>query len=399
LRDKFTGFLQGQKRKRAAKSPDLKGTPMPETNVFEDLIGQSPSRRSFARKLGLAGAAVAGLGATRGMAQSASPTDTDILNFALNLEYLEAEFYTVATAGVNIASVGLTVSGSGASGATTGGAKVPITDSAVQAIAAELAFDEQTHVALLQGAIASIGGTAIAKPAINLGALGLGFSNMNDFLTLARVFEDIGVTAYGGAAPLISNKTILGYAARILATEAFHSGSIRDQIARLGITVTPVDGADHVPPPFGTQYFNTDSNAISEVRTPGQVLYLAYAKTNATSGGFFPNGVNGNINTSAASSATTDGASITLSPNPILVSPATDGLATISWNAPSASVIQIRVGSPTGALFTTNVNSGSMQTGTWITNGTTFYLQDVSGGKSLTSQNTLATVTAHLQGF
>jgi len=207
------------------------------------------------------------------------------------------------------------------------------------------------------------------------------------------------VTAYGGAAPLISNKTILGYAARILATEAFHSGSIRDQIARLGITVTPVDGADHVPPPFGTQYFNTDSNAISEVRTPGQVLYLAYAKTNATSGGFFPNGVNGNINTSAASSATTDGASITLSPNPILVSPATDGLATISWNAPSASVIQIRVGSPTGALFTTNVNSGSMQTGTWITNGTTFYLQDVSGGKSLTSQNTLATVTAHLQGF
>jgi hypothetical protein len=74
-------------------------------------------------------------------------------------------------------------------------------------------------------------------------------------------------------------------------------------------------------------------------------------------------------------------------------------LATISWNAPSASVIQIRVGSPTGALFTTNVNSGSMQTGTWITNGTTFYLQDVSGGKSLTSQNTLATVTAHLQGF
>jgi len=61
---------------------------MPETNVFEDLIGQSPSRRSFARKLGLAGAAVAGLGATRGMAQSASPTDTDILNFALNLEYL-----------------------------------------------------------------------------------------------------------------------------------------------------------------------------------------------------------------------------------------------------------------------------------------------------------------------
>ena len=114
---------------------------------------------------------------------------------------------------------------------------------------------------------------------------------MSGFLTLARIFEDIGVTAYGGAAPLIQSSAILGYAARILATEALHSGNIRYQIARLGIaTAPPLDGADHLPPPSGSEYFTTDSNAITETRTPGQVLYLAYAAANATSGGFFPSG-------------------------------------------------------------------------------------------------------------
>ena len=371
---------------------------MPDNNLIDDLIVQSPNRRSFAKKLGIASAAVGGLAVSKGIAQSTTPSDTDILNFALNLEYLEAEFYTAATTGGNISSAGLTVSGSGASGATTGGGKVTFSDSTVQALALELAQDEQSHVALLQGAIASLGGAAIAKPAINLNALGIGFANQNDFLALARAFEDIGVTAYGGAAPLISSKAILGYAARILAVEAFHSGAIRAQIARLGIAVTALDGADHIPPPSGTLYFNTDSSGLSEVRTPGQVLYLAFGgKVSGTSGGFFPSGVNGNLNTSAAAPATTDGASISLSPNPIPVTGSADGTATISWNAPASSIIQVRVGSPTGALFTTNGPSGSMQTGAWITDGTTFYLQDISNGKSLIGLNTLGTVTAHLQ--
>lgn len=368
---------------------------MAEKGIIDELIEKAPNRRRFVRNLGLASAAVGalGVGAKKGLAQTVQ--DSDILNFALNLEYLEAEFYTVATTGMNISQAGLTITGSGASGATTGGSMVTFTDSAVQAIAMELAHDEQTHVTLLQGAIAGLGAQAIAKPAINLGALG-SFTSMNTFLTLARVFEDIGVTAYGGAAPLITSKTILGYAARVLATEAFHSGNIRYQIARLGITTTPLDGADHVPPPSGTQYFNTDSNAISEVRTPGQVLYLAFGAANATSGAFFPSGVNGILNTSSATPASTDGASLTASPNPIMVAPGADGTTTISWNAPSAQIIQIRVGSPTGSLFTTNVNSGSMQTGAWITDGTTFYLQDVTNGKALTSVNTLATLVVRL---
>jgi hypothetical protein len=204
--------------------------------------------------------------------QSPAPAiaDSDILNFALNLEYLEAEFYTVATTGKTISQSGIAVTGSGASGATTGGNMVTFSNPIVQAVAMELAMDEQIHVALLQGAIAGLGAKAIAKPAINLGALGIGFGSQSDFLTLGRAFEDIGVTAYGGAAPLIQNKAILGYAARILAVEAEHAGNIRLLIAQNSIPTTALDALDHLTPPSGSQFFSTNSMALTETRTPGQ---------------------------------------------------------------------------------------------------------------------------------
>ena len=131
-------------------------------NVFENLVSLSPNRRSFVKKLGIAGAAVGAVATNRGMAQS-SITDFDILNFALNLEYLEAEFYTVVTTGKTLAQLGFTVTGSGTQGMVTGGAKVTLTDSYVAATALELAADEQTHVKLLQTAIAGYGG-ALQSP-------------------------------------------------------------------------------------------------------------------------------------------------------------------------------------------------------------------------------------------
>jgi len=365
-------------------------------NRIADLIAQAPNRRSFVRKLGIAGA-VLGAATRKGFAQTIG--DADILNFALNLEYLEAEFYTVATTGKTISQVGLSVSGSGGSGSTTGGSQVNFTNSTTQAVAQELANDEQTHVKLIQTTLAGLGAQAIAKPAINLNALGFGFGNQNDFLKLARIFEDIGVTAYGGAAPLIQSKTILGYAARILAVEADHSGNIRLQIALNSIATTALDGADHIPPPSGNQYFPTDSNALTEVRTPGQVLFLAYGGVaNVTSGGFFPSGVNGILNTSSGSAATTDGAYITANPNPIVLASGTVGTTTLTWNAPNAQLVQILIGGPNGQLFAESGPMGSMETGAWVTAGTTFYLQDVTNGKPLTAANTVATVTVQVQG-
>ena len=71
--------------------------------------------------------------------------------------------------------------------------------------------------------------------------------------------------------------------------------------------------------------------------------------------------------------------------------------ATINWNAPKATYIEIHVGSPNGPLFTYEGNRGSSQTGPWVADGTTFYLQDVTGGKPLTANNTLALLVVHLQ--
>jgi ferritin-like protein len=263
----------------------------------------------------------------------------------------------------------------------------------LKAIAMEIASDERTHVTLIQTTMTSLGGSPIAKPAINLNALGLGFASANDFLVLARIFEDIGVTAYGGAAPLIKSSTVLGYAARILATEAYHASNIRLQIAQNNIATMPLDGADHVPPPSGTEYFPLDSNAITEVRTPGQVLYLAFGGVaNASSGGFFPAGVNGLFNMSSAAAAVSDNA-ITANPNPAPHTASGDAMITISWNAPTATTVEVRVLSPTGPLFAEGGSTGSQQTGLWVSNGLTFYLQNVTGGLPLTAANTLGTVT------
>jgi Ferritin-like domain len=276
-------------------------------NLFEDVASGAPDRRRFLQKLSFAGAAVMA-GVPKMLAQTTtSPaiTDADILQFALNLEYLEAEFYTYATTGAGIDQQGtasIVITGSGAAGETTGGQQAFINSRMVALVAAELASDEQAHVRLIRAALTAAGITPVAKPAIDLGALGLGFGSERDFLFVSRILEDIGVTAYAGAAPLIQDKAILGTAAQILATEAEHVGNVRLMAALSYVTSQALDGVDILPPPTGTNFFSTDANALVKTRNPGQVLFLAYGnQANVKSGGFFPNGVNGTINTSAAS--------------------------------------------------------------------------------------------------
>ena len=277
---------------------------MPKKQILDEIIAEAPNRRSFLTKLAMAGAAVTavGGGVQLANAQSATLTDADILNFALNLEYLEAEFYTVATTGKTIDQMGIGIDGSGTAGATTGGQLVNLDNTTIftKDIANQIAADERAHVTLIRGALKAAGAQPVAKPAINLGALGFGFGATTDFLQLARAFEDVGVTAYAGAAPLISDKGILGAAARIAEVESEHSANIRLQVAKLGISTSLLDGADVLPPPSGSKFFPVDSNGLTQTRTPGQVLFLVYGfKANVKSGGFFPNGFNGTINTSS----------------------------------------------------------------------------------------------------
>lgn len=90
--------------------------------------------------------------------------------------------------------------------------------------------------------------------------------------------------------------------------------------------------------------------------------------------------------------------SLTASPNPIpITGTATLGMTTITWMAPAADAVEVRIGSPSGALLASGSNRGSAQTGLWVPDGMTFYLQDVSNGKPLNAENTLATLVVRLQ--
>ena len=238
--------------------------------------------------------------------------EVDILNFALNLEYLEAEFYTYATTGKSITSFGIGTKGSAngsnpANGGTTkGGAKVTFSkdESILHDMATQIGADERAHVVLLRGAL---GSSAVAMPNIDLSALGFGFGNQNDFLRAARILEDIGVTAYSGAAHMLKTPDIMMAAHGLLGAEAEHAATIRTHIARLKIATTAMDGVDLIPPPSGEarQVLSVKvSDGLIASRTAGEVLYLAFGgKAGAKQGGFFPTGLNGLIISSAEAPA------------------------------------------------------------------------------------------------
>jgi hypothetical protein len=253
------------------------------------------ARRNFLKNVSLAGAGIAAGALIQGCsndsstnAQGVTIPQTDVLNFALNLEYLEAEFYSRAVTG-NFLSSSVT----GANSTASGGAKVTFTDSRIADIAAEISADETLHVEFLRSAL---GGAAVAEPAINLDALGIGFATQAQFLTLARAFEDTGVSAYAGAATLLTGNNLQA-AAQILATEAYHAGNIRISVVQSNITVTALDSQDVVP--NEQHFFPVNANGLAIKRTTSQVLAIVYANSSAgtKSGGFFPSGVNGNINT------------------------------------------------------------------------------------------------------
>lgn len=252
------------------------------------------NRRAFVKGVGFTGLGLAGAAVIDSKFETSEQkveaatgvSDADILNFALNLEYLEAEFYSVSTYGAGLVQRGI-ISKMDETGPTTGGKMVNFHNLAFLATA--IREDEVEHVLFLRSAL---GAGAAKKPAINLNALGYGFGGVNDWLKLARQFEDVGVSAYLGAAPLIQNKTYLAAAAAIYGTEAQHSGSIRYNCITRGVNSPAVDSKD-VPPHPNTAFF-VDKNGLSIPRTVSQVLNIVYGGGKC-SGGFYPSGMNGVI--------------------------------------------------------------------------------------------------------
>ena len=333
-----------------------------ETKILDEVIVSS--RRKM---LALGGAALASMAVSSiAKAQTATLTDADYLNFALNLEYLEANFYTLAASGQTIDQTGIALTGTGTQGTVTvkGGGpaacKVTFQNTLVQSYATEIAKEERNHVNFLRGALST---AAVAQPAIDLvnsfnglaGLLGLGltsfdpFANDINFLLGSYIFEDVGVTAYTGAAPSLTDATNLSAAAGIQAVEAYHAGLVRTVIYGLDQTTTTlgnpgtasavasaisklratVDGSNSISATrvqgddigLGTQTVNlsgtsgvtastlvnaTTTGSINAAGSSGTAGSMVFARSAANvlaivyaggsgKGGFFPAGLNGNV--------------------------------------------------------------------------------------------------------
>lgn len=266
------------------------------------LIGNLTMAAGAAGALGLAGCSTAGP-AMIGLEPAANPPSVlDVLTFALNLEYLEASFYSYVVTGSGLSAADMGPN----PGTVIGLPKIAFTTPYMANIAANLMTEEVQHVELLRATIQSaLGVVPQSMPSLNLApSAALTANNDATFAAIARQFEGVGVSAYAGAAQyLVSSLPALNYSAQILDVEAQHAGALRYACIRMMVASPAADALDN--PPSINQIFNTSATTgLNPVRTPQQVLGIVYGVSNASTttpppgvvkGGFFPNGVNGNI--------------------------------------------------------------------------------------------------------
>ncbi len=296
-------------------------------NVSEEIampVGRT--RRQVLKSLGAGAVGLAGLQMFTRTARAATTntfTDFDVLQFALNLEYLEAEFYLYATTGQGLPAGD--INGRGTLGTTIIKANplVPFVTPIFQQYANEIAADEKAHVEFLRTFLKHSGVTPVARPPLDLlnsfntlaQAAGIGdsfdpFESEANFFLGAFIFEDVGVTAYRGGAGLLTDSDIIYSAAGILGTEAYHAANIRNTVLNLGQSAIDtaqaisdlrdlLDGAQEddqgVTLDGVANIVPTDGNGLVFGRTTREVLNIVYGAQGASSGLFFPSGLNGKI--------------------------------------------------------------------------------------------------------
>ena len=184
------------------------------------------------------------LGALARDVYAQTPADVlDVLQFALLLEHLEAEFYTRG-----VAATGL----------------IPQVD---RAVFTTIRDHENVHVTALQDIITQRGATPVARPAFDFTAKGalagfnFGAAQYETFKALAMAFEDTGVRAYKGqAARLINDKPMLNAALAIHSVEARHAAQVRRMRGKKGW----ISGASREDLPAFTQGIYDGEDNVSQ---------------------------------------------------------------------------------------------------------------------------------------
>lgn len=294
--------------------------------ITKAITARGTSRRQALKTLGIGAVGLTGLRMLTGSARGAtsSVSDADVLQFALNLEYLEAEYYLYATTGQGLPPEDITGTGTLGMTIVKPNPIVPFNTQLFADFANELADDEQNHVEYLRTTLNSLGVTPVARPPLDLlnsfntlaQVAGIGdafdpFENEVNFLLGAFIFEDVGVTAYRGGAKVLTNKGLIFAAAGVLGTEAYHAAgdrayllSLNDQAVidtaqKISDVRDALDGIKDADQGLMKDDMGniapTDENGLVFARTTRQVLNIVYGATGASSGLFFPEGLNGAI--------------------------------------------------------------------------------------------------------
>lgn len=222
---------------------------MVETNINTEIVKEGNPRRSFMKYAGAAAATSALImagckkkndepGPTTDMGVDLGGGDTGILNYAYALEQLEAAFYIEVVKNAKFTT---------------------IFSASEQAMLREIKDHEVIHRDFFKAALKTS-----AIPSLEVNFSTIDFSSRASVLGTAKVFEDLGVSAYNGAGQLLKDVNNLLVAGKIVSVEARHAAAIRD-------TLTPKND----------MYENLDANGMDKHLSPAQVLAAAgpYIKT------------------------------------------------------------------------------------------------------------------------
>ena len=368
-----------------------------------------PARRTFFKKIGKfgIGAATAGLALNnlpklRGQSATTQDQPNQILLAALVAEDLATTFYYNGLVGNVIQDPALAGSGGTATNPSSSG-NVPNVDYL------RAAMDQEISHANLLRAVGNFGADATSDPyqmfyfpagafdtlasfigileALESAFIGAYLTAVREFSALAaQTSSSVADGPYGGPYSAAQLQYFAQVAASIMGVEAEHRvlGSvILNANQPNNLNYEQLDGLLSV--------YNGANSAVAAL-TPfltsstGPGFSLATALAQASSVGL----------PSTGNPPSYQPVSFTASPNPIPVGAGQNGVTTISWNAPGAAAVQIFVNAPGGPLFAEGINNGSMKTGSWVSDGMVFYLQNATSGDPTSAANTLATVTVNL---